>query len=322
MIAKRVFSTKRLEYFSYKMQSESTTYHVPALLPEAIEALNIKKEGIYVDATFGGGGHSRAIIEHLDDKGHLYSFDQDRDAIVNSIDDKRFTFVLSNFKYIHNFLKFYGIEQVDGILADLGVSFHHFDSSERGFTFRSEAPLDMRMNRSSRSTAEEVVNTYSDKQLAELFSVYGDLKNAYSFAKAIIKAREKEELKTTTQLVDAVSRIINPRHEKKELAQIFQAIRIEVNGEMDALRKLLEESSGILKENGRIAIITYHSIEDRMVKNFFKSGNISGVIEKDFFGNVETPFKLITRSPITASKEEIDKNPRCRSAKLRVAEKI
>lgn len=304
------------------MITNGDTYHVPALLKEAVDSLKIKGNGVYIDATFGGGGHSRAIMERLDNEGHLYSFDQDCDAIVNSIDDKRFTFVLSNFKYIRNFMMYYGVEKVDGILADLGVSFHHFDSAERGFTFREEAPLDMRMNQNGGKTGRDVLNGYGEKELADVFRLYGDLKNGKEIARAILKAREKSELETTKQLVDAVMCHINRRHEKKELAQIFQAIRIEVNGELDALKALLVESEKLLKSGGRISIITYHSLEDRIVKNFFRSGNIKGEIEKDFFGNVNSPFKLITRTPIVASEEEIEKNPRCRSAKLRVAEKI
>lgn len=304
------------------MEEGKETYHIPALLQEAIEGLNIKSDGIYVDATFGGGGHSRAILETLGINGRLFGFDQDSDALANCPGDERFTFVLSNFKYMRNFLKFHGVEKVDGILADLGVSFHHFYSPERGFSFRADAPLDMRMNQKSGITAKEIVNTYSEKQLIDILAAYGDLKKPFPVAKAILNARAEKEIETTAQLAEAVIPTVNPRQEKKELAQIFQALRIEVNSEMNALRHFLEALPSLLTEGGRVAVITYHSLEDRMVKNFFRSGNISGEIEKDFFGNVNAPLKLITRQPITPSEDEVERNPRSRSAKLRVAEKI
>ena len=297
-------------------------YHIPALLEDSIKELNIKKNGIYADVTFGGGGHSRAILAELGPKGHLYGFDRDIDAFKNAPDDARFTFVHSNFRYITNFMRYHSVEQLDGILADLGVSFHHFDNGERGFSFRSDAPLDMRMNRNATLTASAIAADYTAQQLENLFRIYTDIKRPKAMADAIVKARENKPVTTTFQLVDAVSPVLNPKSLKKELAQVFQAFRIEVNGEMDALRRFLTATVKVLRPGGRLAVITYHSIEDRIVKNFLKTGNIEGREEKDFFGRSSTPWKLITRSPITPSEEEIERNPRSRSAKLRVAELI
>ncbi len=299
---------------------ETPTYHIPALLPEAIDALRIKPDGTYIDATFGGGGHSRAIAGCLGEKGRLFGFDQDMDARANALDTPQFTFVYSNFRYIANFMRFYGADKADGILADLGVSFHHFDQADRGFSFRADAPLDMRMNQSASRTAADFIAEADRKQLIGILGAFGDLKRPVPVADAIIAAREKSPILTTGQLLAAVEKCINPRQEKKELAQIFQALRIEVNGEMDALEEFLQATAKVLRPGGRLAVITYHSLEDRMVKNFMKSGNIGGVVEKDFFGRVSSPWKLITRSPIVPSDQEIERNPRSRSAKLRVAE--
>ena len=297
-------------------------YHIPALLPQTIESLDIKPDGIYVDATFGGGGHSRAILERLGPKGRLFGFDQDEDAIANAPDDRRFTFVRSNFRFMRNFLRYHGVERVDGILADLGVSFHHFDDAERGFSFRADAPLDMRMNRKAPLTAAQMLEQYDTRDLSSLFRTYADLKDPAKAARAIIAAREKGQIQTTFQLAEAVKPGLNPKGEKKEMAQVFQALRIAVNSEMDALTTLLSEAPKILNDGGRAVILTYHSVEDRIVKNFFRSGNAEGKIEKDFFGKVICDWKAITKSPITADAEEIERNPRSRSAKLRAAEVI
>ncbi len=299
--------------------SEST-YHTPALLPQTIECLDIKPNGIYVDATFGGGGHSRAILERLGPDGRLFGFDQDEDAIINATDDPRFTFVRSNFRFMRNFLRYYEVDKVDGILADLGVSFHHFDEAERGFSFRADAPLDMRMNQKAPQTAAQLLSQYDLRDLTSLFRTYADLKDPAKAAKAIITARDKAPIMTTFQLAEAVKPGLNPKGEKKEMAQVFQALRIVVNSEMEALTTLLSTAPSMLKEGGRAVILTYHSVEDRIVKNFFRSGNAEGEIEKDFYGKVICDWKAITRSPITADKEEIERNPRSRSAKLRAAE--
>lgn len=298
----------------------SEIYHIPALLEDSINGLNIKPNGLYADVTFGGGGHSRAILAKLGPDGKLFGFDRDRDALSNAPDDSQFTFVHSNFRYIHNFMRYHGVEKLDGILADLGVSFHHFDDAERGFSFRSDAPLDMRMNRKADVTAATIAETYSDKQLENLFRIYTDLKRPRAVAEAIVRARAVSPVDTTFKLADAVRKALNPKSEKKELAQVFQAFRIEVNGEMDALKRFLNATPDLLAEGGRLAVITYHSIEDRIVKNFMKTGNIEGKEEKDFFGKVSTPWKLITRSPIVPTEEEVEANPRSRSAKLRIAE--
>ena len=301
---------------------ESQVYHIPALLEESINGLNINPDGVYVDVTFGGGGHSRAIMERLGSKGRLLSFDQDLDAYANSLNDSRFTFVHSNFAFLKNFVRYYGYTQVDGILADLGVSFHHFDSEERGFSFRHDSRLDMRMNMSSGIDAMTVINQYSQEQLSDVLYLYGELKQSRRMASAIVKARSNAEISTTGELVEIISPFIRRSQEKKELAQVFQALRIEVNHEIDALKRLLEQSAQVLKPGGRLAVITYHSLEDRLVKNFMRSGNVEGKIEKDFYGRVNTPWKLINNKVITASEQEVEANPRSRSAKLRVAEKL
>lgn len=296
-------------------------YHIPALLNESINGLNIREDGIYVDVTFGGGGHSRGILSKLGPNGRLLGMDQDLDALANALDDKRFTFVHGNFSFIKNFVRYYGVDEVDGILADLGVSFHHFDDTSRGFTFREDSVLDMRMNRNSTLDARTVVNTYSEEQLATIFYLYGELKQSRRIANAIITARAKKEINTTLELVEVVSPLIRRSHEKKELAQVFQALRIEVNHELDALSRLLEQSLEILKPGGRLAVITYHSLEDRLVKNFMRSGNLEGKTEKDFYGRVNTPWTVVNNKVITASEQEVELNPRSRSAKLRVASK-
>lgn len=295
-------------------------YHIPALLPQTMECLGIKPDGIYVDATFGGGGHSRAILERLGPEGRLLGFDQDADAISNAPDDPRFTFVRSNFRFMRNFLRYHGIDRVDGILADLGVSFHHFDDASRGFSFRADAPLDMRMNQESPVTAAQLLESFTDSDLLSLFRTYADLKDPAKAAKAIVAARANKPIQTTFELADAVRPGLNPKSEKKEMAQVFQALRIAVNSEMDALTTLLSSAPSILKEGGRAVILTYHSVEDRIVKNFFRSGNAEGKVEKDFYGKVICDWKAITRSPITADVEEVERNPRSRSAKLRAAE--
>lgn len=298
----------------------SETYHIPALLPEVIKGLDIKPDGTYIDATFGGGGHSHAILARLGDNGRLFGFDRDMDAFDNAPDDPRFTFVHSDFRYIGNFLHFYHAGKADGILADLGVSFHHFDDADRGFSFRTDAPLDMRMNRKAEKTAASVIAEASKEELEEIFRLYTDLKRTGALAQAIIAAREAAPVETTFRLAEAVRKSINPRQEKKDLAQVFQALRIVVNDEMGALKTLLTQSLKVLKPGGRIAVITYHSIEDRLVKNFFRSGNFRGEMEKDFYGRAETPWIAVTRSPIVPSEEEIERNPRSRSAKLRIAQ--
>jgi len=297
-------------------------YHIPALLKETIQGLDIKPDGIYVDVTFGGGGHSRAIVDELSTEGHLYGFDQDADARQNAIDDSRFTFVYSNFKFLRNFLRYYNVDGVDGILADLGVSFHHFDDPERGFSFRWEGPLDMRMNRNAARSAAWYVNNWNEEQLADAFYLYGELKNARRFATAIVKARNEAPIETVEALLAAVNPLINPKKEKKELAQVFQALRIVVNGEIEALSAFLQQSLKVLKPGGRLVIITYHSLEDRLVKNFMRAGNLEGKVEQDFYGRRMSPLKLLTSKPIVASEEEVERNPRARSAKLRIAEKI
>lgn len=297
-------------------------YHIPALLSETIDGLDVKPDGIYVDATFGGGGHSRAIVQRLSSAGHLFSFDQDEDAVANAFDDLRFTIVYSNFKYISNFMRYYDVTGVDGILADLGVSFHHFDDKERGFSFRWEGTLDMRMNRRSKRTAAWILANYTEEQIADILYLYGELKTARRLASLIVKNRDEKPIDTVERLLEVVKPMINPRQEKKELAQLFQALRIEVNGEIDALRSFLEQSLKVLKPGGRLAVITYHSLEDRLVKNFMKSGNLKGEVSKDFYGRNLSPLKLITSKPITPSDEEIERNPRSRSAKLRVAQMI
>ncbi|MDE6802810.1 MAG: 16S rRNA (cytosine(1402)-N(4))-methyltransferase RsmH, partial [Muribaculaceae bacterium] len=295
---------------------QETTYHIPALLSETIEGLEIRPDGTYVDATLGGGGHSRAIVERLSPQGHLYSFDQDIDAIRHAFADPRLTVVHGNFKYLTNFLRYYGVDSVDGILADLGVSFHHFDDPDRGFSFRWEGRLDMRMNQKSPIDATKLLADYTLEQLTDIFHLLGELKNARKIAQAIVARRQSEPITTVEQLRQVIAPYINPRQEKKELAQVFQALRIEVNRELDALKALLAQSLKALRPGGRLAIITYHSLEDRLVKNFMKTGNLEGKQEKDFFGKSLSPLKLITSKPLTASDQEIEANPRSRSAKL------
>lgn len=297
-------------------------YHIPALLPEVLEALDVHPDGIYVDATFGGGGHSKAILARLAD-GHLYSFDQDYDALANAPDDSRFTFVYSNFRFLSNFMRFYGVDSVDGILADLGVSFHHFDSTERGFSFRFDAPLDMRMNRRASTTAADILEHYAQPEIARMFSLYGELRQGARMAAAIVKEREAgRPVDSVSRLIEVCRPYISPRQEKKELAQLFQALRIEVNGEMEALVQFLNQTVRMLRPGGRLVVITYHSLEDRLVKNFMRSGNVEGTIEKDFFGRVSAPLKPLGSKPVVPSEEEIERNPRSRSAKLRVAVKL
>lgn len=296
-------------------------YHIPALLPECLDALDIKPGGTYVDATFGGGGHSRAIAERLTDGGRLYAFDQDEDAVNRAFSHPALTVVYGNFRFMANFLRYYGVDAVDGILADLGVSFHHFDDSDRGFSFRADGPLDMRMNRRARRSAADLIADADIDRLTEIFRLYGELKQARRIAGAIVDARRTAPVDTIGRLLDIVKPFINPRQEKKELAQLFQALRIEVNGELDALCDFLTQSLDCLRPGGRLAIITYHSLEDRLVKNFMRSGNFSGDITKDFFGRVSSPFTLVTSKPIVPDDAEIERNPRSRSAKLRVAVK-
>lgn len=299
-----------------------TQYHIPALLPECLEALDIRPDGVYVDATFGGGGHSRAIVEKLDGQGHLYSFDQDDEAVARAFADPRFTIVYSNFRFLKNFMRYYGVEGVDGILADLGVSFHHFDDSERGFSFRFDSALDMRMNRKAEHSAAWILNNYTEQQLAHVFTLYGELRQGRRMAADIVRARQSQPVETVQQLTDVIKKYISPRKEKKEMAMVFQALRIEVNGEMDALEQFLRQALDVLRPGGRLAIITYHSLEDRLVKNFFRSGNFSGEVERDFFGATSAPLKPLGSKPLVPTDEEVERNPRSRSAKLRVAVKL
>lgn len=306
---------------NYKMNEEQV-YHVPVLLEQSIDGLNIRPEGTYVDVTFGGGGHSRAILKRLKGKGHLYSFDQDPDAEQNIVENPHFTFVRSNFRFLHNFMQYYNVDEVDGILADLGVSSHHFDDAERGFSFRFEGKLDMRMNQRAGKTAADIVNEYPEEKLADLFYLYGELKNSRKLASAIVKARAKESIQTIGDFLNIVQPLFGREREKKELAKVFQALRIEVNQEMTALREMLQAAIEVLKPGGRLSIITYHSLEDRMVKNIMKTGNIEGKLKQDFFGRVETPFKLVNNKVIIPNEDEQERNPRSRSAKLRIAEKI
>lgn len=300
----------------------TSVYHIPALLKQTIEGLDLKPGGTYADVTFGGGGHSRAILEKLGPDGKLLGFDRDLDAAANTPDDSRFIFVRSDYRYIDNFARYHGIDGFDGILADLGVSFHHFDEASRGFSFRSDAPLDMRMNRAGGRTAADIVNSASEEELTSIMKAYTDLRHPSAVAKAIIAARDESPVETTFRLAESVREAIDARHEKKDLAQIFQALRIETNSELESLQRFLNSTVNLLKPGGRLAILTYHSIEDRLVKNFMKTGNIEGIEKKDFFGRVETPWKIITRTPLTASEEEVEANPRARSAKLRIAQLI
>lgn len=299
----------------------SGTYHVPVLLKQSVEGLVVDPDGVYVDATFGGGGHSREIVSRLSSKGHLYGFDQDADTMNNIIRDDRFTFVYSNFRYMPNFMRWYGHEKVTGILADLGVSWHHFDDSTRGFSFRFEGPIDMRMNQKEGVKASDIINDYPEEKLSQLFWLYGELQNGRQVAAAIGRARRNCRLETVTQLLDAVRPVIGREREKKDTAKLFQALRMEVNNEVDALREMLCGAVGLLDKGGRLVVITYHSIEDRMVKNLIRSGNIEGEIKTDFYGNREVPFRAIGK-PVVPDAAEQAANPRSRSAKLRIAEKI
>ncbi len=305
------------------MGNSELEYHVPVLLHESLEGMDIHPDGVYVDVTFGGGGHSREILRRLGDEGRLYGFDQDADAEQNIPDDERFVFVRSNFRYLYNFMRYYDeVGEVDALLADLGVSSHHFDDCERGFSFRFEGSLDMRMNTRAGQTAADVLNNYTEEQLADVFYLYGELKNARRLAAAVVAYRTgKKPILTSGDLLEIVTPFIGRDKEKKFLAQVFQALRIEVNDEMRALREMLGASLKVLRPGGRLVVITYHSLEDRLVKNFLKTGNFEGKVEQDFFGNVRSPFKLLSGKVITPSKEEIERNPRSRSAKLRIAEK-
>lgn len=300
---------------------EEAVYHVPVLLKECVDALEITPGGVYVDVTFGGGGHSREILSRLDNSAHLYSFDQDADAERNVMSDSRFTFVRSNFRYLKNWMRYHGVEQIDGLLADLGVSSHHFDDENRGFSFRFEGKLDMRMNQRARKTAADVLNTYSEEQLADIFYLYGELKNARKLASVLVKARTVEKIETIEAFMEIIKPFFARDREKKELAKVFQALRIEVNQEMDALKEMLLSAAELIRPGGRLVVLTYHSLEDRMVKNLIKTGNIEGKKEQDFFGNVVCPFRAVNNKVVMANEEEQQRNPRSRSAKLRIAEK-
>ena len=284
--------------------------------------MNISPNGTYVDVTFGGGGHSRGIIENLGEGGRLFSFDQDSDAEKNIINDERFTFVKSNFRFLKNFMQYHNVDEVDGIIADLGVSFHHFDEADRGFSFRFDGKLDMRMNRRGGKSASEIINRYPEDKIADILYYYGEMRNARRIASAIVKRRENKSIETTSDFLSVIKDLVNPKQEKKELAQIFQALRIEVNDEMASLKTMLMQSAKILKPGGRMVVLTYHSLEDRIVKDFFKFGNFEGKAEKDFFGRVIAPLKQVNNKVIIPSEEEIERNPRSRSAKLRIAEKL
>lgn len=297
------------------------TYHVPVLLQESIDGLNIQPGGVYVDVTFGGGGHSREILSRLKNSGHLYGFDQDADAEQNIMDDKRFTFVRSNFRYLENWMRYYEVDHVDGLLADLGVSSHHFDDGERGFSLRFDAPLDMRMNKRGGMTAADVVNSYDEERLADVFFLYGELRGARRIASTLVSARKSKPIATTGDLLELTGKLFQRDREKKEQTKLFQALRIEVNHEMDALRDMLRGATEVLGTGGRLCVITYHSLEDRIVKNVMRAGNAEGRIEQDFYGRTSSPFRLLSKV-ITPSAEELTHNPRSRSAKLRIAEKI
>lgn len=301
--------------------NNTDVYHIPVLLNESIEGMNLHADGIYADMTFGGGGHSKEILRRMGEDCHLYSFDQDEDAEKNIVDDKRFRFVRSNFRYLRNFMRYYGVEQLDGILADLGVSSHHFDDSERGFSFRFDGKLDMRMNKRAGMTAADIVNTYDEEKLADVFYIYGELKNSRKLAATIAKARQQKQITTIGEFLDIIKPLFGREREKKELAKVFQALRIEVNHEMEALKEMLYEATDLLKPGGRLVVITYHSLEDRMVKNLIKAGNIEGKVEQDFYGNVQSPFRAVNNKVIVPTDEEVNQNPRSRSAKLRIAEK-
>lgn len=313
------------------MQNENVTYHIPVLLGESVGGLVADTSGVYVDVTFGGGGHSREILSRLDASGRLFSFDQDADAEANAAvrrddgvclkDDSRWTFVRSNFRYLKNWMRYHGIDGVDGVLADLGVSSHHFDDASRGFSFRYDAPLDMRMNKRGGTTAAELLNTGSEERLADIFFLYGDLRQSRRIASAIVKARAEREILTTGDLLAIVQPLMPREREKKDVTRLFQALRIEVNSEMEALREMLAAATQVLKPGGRLVVITYHSLEDRMVKNIMKTGNVEGKRVQDFFGRTECPYRTLTNKPLTPDNEELASNPRSRSAKLRIAER-
>ncbi len=296
-------------------------YHIPVLLQASMEGLNIRPDGTYVDLTYGGGGHSKAILERLSDSGHLYGFDQDEDAMQGAVEDARFTFVRSNFRFLKNWMQYYGVEQVDGILADLGVSSHHFDTESRGFSFRFDAPLDMRMNQRASLTAQKVLQDYTEEQLANIFYLYGEMKNSRRIAAAIVKRRDTQPLQTTGELVETLKPYIQRGREKKDMAKLFQALRIEVNGEMKALQQMLKAAVEILRTGGRLVVLTYHSLEDRLVKNMIHAGNVEGNAETNIYGHTLSPLKSVGRNYIAPDEEEQTANPRSRSAKLRVAER-
>ncbi|MDD4199075.1 MAG: 16S rRNA (cytosine(1402)-N(4))-methyltransferase RsmH [Paludibacter sp.] len=298
---------------------DEPVYHVPALLAETIDGLNIKPEGVYVDCTFGGGGHAREVLKRLGKNGKLLGFDQDEDAFSNVIEDERFIFIHSNFKYLKNFLQFHQITKVDGILADLGVSFHHFDEAERGFSFRYDGELDMRMNKKSELTAAKVLNTYAEEQLADVFYLYGELRNARKIARAIVHYRADAKFDRIFPFIEVLKPFFGREKEKKDMARVFQALRIEVNREMEVLKSLLSQCVEVLNEDGRLVVLTYHSLEDRLVKNFIRSGNFEGKLEKDFYGNVIAPLRAVNNKVLVAGDEEVAANPRARSAKLRIA---
>lgn len=300
----------------------SIIYHTPALLKESIDGLDIIPSGVYVDVTFGGGGHSREILKRLGEKGRLFAFDQDKDAIKNSIPDPRFTLIHGNFRFLKNFLRYYNIDSIDGLIADLGVSSHHFDESKRGFSFRFKGDLDMRMNQNADTSAADILNEYSADMLSDMFFNYGELKNARKIAAAVVRFRELKKIEKTEEFLSIIEPFTRKDREKKILAQAFQALRIEVNKEMDTLAAMLKQSLQMLKPEGRLSVISYHSLEDRLVKNFFKTGNFEGRLDKDFFGNPLTPFQLINKKVIVPTEEEQLQNPRSRSAKLRIAKKI
>ncbi|MBR0330493.1 MAG: 16S rRNA (cytosine(1402)-N(4))-methyltransferase RsmH [Alistipes sp.] len=297
-------------------------YHTPVLLEASVELMDIQPDGTYVDLTFGGGGHSRHILSKLGPKGRLYSFDQDKDTLANAPDDDRFNYVASNFRFLRGALRWRGVTEVDAVLADLGVSSHHFDAVERGFSFRGEAPLDMRMNQRGRLTAREVVNNYAEEELTRIFRDWGELETPWKVASCLVRARQKGEIATTAQLVEAIKPCTPRKDESKFLTKLFQALRIEVNGEMEALKMALEQSLKVLKPGGRLVVISYHSLEDRLVKNFLRSGNFEGRVEKDFYGKALAPFEIVTRKAVVPTDEELTRNPRSRSAKLRAGIKL
>lgn len=304
------------------MKNIAETYHVPVLLKDSIDGLNVFPGGVYVDVTFGGGGHSEEILNRLNGKGHLYSFDQDADAERNiRWNDSCFTFIRSNFRYLKNWMRYYNVEKIDGLLADLGVSSHHFDDESRGFSFRYDAPLDMRMNQRAGKTAADILNEYEEKTLADIFYLYGELKTARRIASIIVKARKERPIVTTNDFLTIVEPLFHKEHEKKDMAKLFQALRIEVNHEMDALKEMLIGATELIRPGGRLSVITYHSLEDRIVKNVMKAGNVEGTVKQDFFGRIESTFVPVNNKVITPSREEQENNPRSRSAKLRIAER-